>query len=298
MNGIFRAVCIAVSLAMAGPTLAQQWCPPGAQWVYDTGNPLLDSEMQLAYAGDTMIDGFPAQRIDRLSRMFWQGTLTETVQPSGFTRTDGDVVWEWNGIEWDTLYWFSALPGDEWQPFWPFGEVCPDHSWHVMDTATIVVDGISLRRIWVELRENGIGNGNWTMITDRIGGGGGFVFPGLAPCGPIFECYCAFVCYRDDQINSNDDCEMTVGASEHLSQSMPFGVSPVPAASAISVTNETGSLVEVFEIYDLSGRLVLRRQLMSTSSVIDISGLTKGWYSYRAFVAQYRLLATGPILKE
>lgn len=294
----FRSACVALSLAAALGVMAQSWCPAGASWVYDTGNPWFGSEMRLDYAGDTLVDGYPAQRIERFSRLLLQGTLTEAEQPPGFTRTDGDVVWEWNGMEWDTLYWFSAVPGDHWQPFWPFAEDCPDHAWHVSDTATVIIDGVPLRRLWAELQESGVGVGNWTMITERIGGGGGIIFPGLPPCGAIYECYCSFVCYRDDQVNSNGDCEMTVAVRDRASTAAYLEVNPNPATTAVVFSTRKGTVIGPIEIHDPLGRHVRQYHPMTTIAQVDISALSKGWYFYRACDVQGRLISTGRILKE
>ncbi|HPF66299.1 MAG TPA: hypothetical protein PLC20_01365, partial [Flavobacteriales bacterium] len=82
--------------------VAQSWCPPGAQWIYDAGSPWITALEQLTYSGDTIVDGYPAQRIDRVYQQTSPMNVVASWNPF-FTRTNGDVVWEWNGTEWDTL---------------------------------------------------------------------------------------------------------------------------------------------------------------------------------------------------
>ncbi len=263
-------------LIFATLAFTQSWCPPGAVWGYDTGNPWFEGQAKYMYTGDTVVDGHSAQRITQWTQMIWQGTFIENGPAHFFTRTDGDVVWEWNGAVWDTLYWFSAVPGDHWQPFWPFGEDCPDHAWHVTDTATVIIDDVPLRRIWVEMRENGELSGNWTMFTERIGGGGGFIFPGLPPCGAIYECYCTYGCYRDDEINSDNSCMLTLALTEAQSGNEVLQMHPNPGNTTFQLSG-LGHRPAHLRLLDLQGRVVLTNNLMDRQPV-DTSTLPTGAY--------------------
>ena len=73
---------------------APAWCPPGASWVYDTGNHWFASQTRITYVSDTLVDGFQAQRLDRSTQLVQQGSLITTSSVGFVTRTNGDVRWE------------------------------------------------------------------------------------------------------------------------------------------------------------------------------------------------------------
>lgn len=273
-------------LLLAHAAGAQSWCPPGATWMYDTGNPWFDGETQLIYTGDTMVDGHMAQRIERTRRVVIQGNLNVSGPVAGFTRTDGDVVWEWNGTAWDTLYWFSAVPGDHWQPFWPFEEDCPDHAWHVTDTTTVTISGVPLRRVFVELRESGVPAGVNSTFTERIGGGGGFLFPGLPPCGAIYECYCTFSCYRDDEVNANSACALTLSVPSLITQETRFQAHPNPGTT-FQLTG-LGQRPALLRVLDVQGRIVHEGIPATEHAPVDLGELHPGTYLVEVQLADGR----------
>ena len=192
---------------------AQAWCPPGAVWKY-AGLPLpgqcIASEDIFVFLGDTIVDGYEAQRIVRTTQVVWQGDLITYPAVTNVTRTNGEVVWGWNANAWDTLYWFTAQPGDQWQSAW-LGAVCPDHRWHVLDTSTVIIGGIPLRAVEAEIRANNIPIEYPTRtFIERIGGGGGYLFPDTPPCAEVIECVSSLVCYQDDEIVDDTSCELTL----------------------------------------------------------------------------------------
>ena len=86
-------------------SLAQNWCPPGAQWVYNTGDAILVANTLIQYAGDTVIDNYPAQRLDQNTRYtYWVtgDTLFDLQGPSFFTRNEWRCGGEWTVAVWDS----------------------------------------------------------------------------------------------------------------------------------------------------------------------------------------------------
>jgi len=263
------------------PTLAaaQAWCPPGAVWNYgsgDSGDQCLPAQSRFIYSGDTVVDGYLGQRIDRFTQLIWQGTVNESSAFAGVTRTNGDVVWEWNGTTWDTLYWFSAIPGDNWQPFWPYQQDCPDHAWFVLDTFTTVMDGVNLRSMNAEIRENGEPTGVWSTFTERLGRGAGIVFPGIAPCGGVFECAWGLICYQDDEIGTSDPCELTLGvpswSADPVATARP---NPSDGYTRLTWPGREGFSVRAF---DLNGRQAGEWGSLRPDTPLDLSHLTPGLY--------------------
>ncbi len=275
--------CSAALIAMLRVTcsLGQAWCAPGATWTYgsgESGDQCLPYQARFVFVGDTVVDGFQAQRIDRFSQVVWQGTLISSSAIAGVTRTNGDVVWDWNGSTWDTLYWFSAVPGEQWRQ-WPFAENCPNYAWYVLDTGVVVLDGVSLRTVSAEVRVSGIPTGQAVTFTERIGGGGGsiFPFPGSGPCEGVFECVLGFICYRDDELNDGSDCELTLGVPD------PPGIStvsvyPNPGNDLLWIVWSKVQISSV-EIKDAQGRSVFIATGATTNAPIDVSALANGAYT-------------------
>jgi hypothetical protein len=258
---------------------AQSWCPPGAAWKYsagETNTECLPSQALRFYAGDTLVDGYPAQRIDQSTQVVWQGTVTAGTGFFGVTRTDGDVVWEWSGSSWDTLYWFSAGPGDHWQPFWleDGAQGCPDHAWFVLDTFTTVMDGVPLRSMHAEIRENGVSTGISSTFIERIGIQSGY--SGEAPCGGVFECAWGFVCYMDNEIGASNPCELTLGVPS-ASMSTEALAWPNPSNGAVSVTWPGHSRYSI-QLHDASGRRILEWPPARSVVSMNLESLQRGLY--------------------
>ena len=188
---------------------AQSWCPPGAVWKYE-GLPIpgqcIAAQYVLVFSGDTVVDGQQAQRIDRFTQALWQGTLIEYPAILRFhsneRRCGLGVVQGTLGIR---SIGSARSQGSQWQPAM-LEAVCPEHRWHVLDTSTVVVGGVPLRAVEAEIRENNvpIGYPSRTFI-ERLGGGGGYLFPDTPPCAEVIECVSSLVCYQDDEIAASGD---------------------------------------------------------------------------------------------
>ena len=279
---MMRHMLITATMIVTIGSNAQSWCPPGAQWVYDVGDAWNVARLQLTYAGDTLVDGFPAQRIDRTYFQTQPMNVITSWDPF-FTRTNGDVVWEWNGTEWDTLYWFSAVPGDHWQPFWPYQEVCPDHAWLVQDTSTTVVSGIPLRTLLLELTETGVPTGQTLTIYERMGGGGGFGFPGSPPCGPIYECICLYTCYQDqDIVPPGSPCALPLDVGSLAAPSQDLMVFPNPATDRVAITLPEGPVFHTIEVIGTDGRTVRSTGTPNAATSFSVEDLHEGVYLIRA----------------
>lgn len=276
-----RCTQLLILLASGLASTAQSWCPPGAQWIYNVSDPWINARAQFTYAGDTIVDGHLAQRIDGVYQQTFPMNVVSDWSPI-FTRTNGDVVWEWNGAEWDTLYWFSAVPGDSWQPFWPLWDYCPDHAWRVLDTSTTVVSGIALRTLLLEMTAEGEPTGQTQMIYERLGGGIGLSFPRMHTCEFINECFCTFQCYQDqDIIPQGEPCALPLGLLERYDLG-PI-ILPVPASETLTVRMPNQSRLEVVEVFGMDGRKFLSMtQGIGPTTTLDVQQLPNGMYVVHA----------------
>lgn len=277
--------CLLVTLIVTNSINAQNWCPLGATWIYDTGSPWSASNTLIEYVGDTVIDGYAAQRFERSNRItliMGFDTLIDQQGPEFYTRTNGDVVWEYNGTVWDTLYWFSAVPGDRWTPFWPYMQDCPGSYLLVIDTSTTVVDGIPLRTLDV-LGTDGDIEFTFGAIMERIGGEfGGANFPGMASCSIIAECYCNRICYSDQDINSNIGCQLTLNVDEAVLPSFDLGLFPQPALDNVQISSTNANPLTQLQVTDARGKVVLNQSTNKAEQhTLAVEQLPAGYYILR-----------------
>ena len=283
-----KLLSLATFLFFVSALNAQNWCPPGAAWIYDTGNPWVDSKTYIKYLGDTVIEGYVSQRFDMTvltTEIMGNDTLINTHRPEFFTTTDGDVVWEYNGTTWDTLYWFSALPGDRWTPFWPYGQDCPDSYWLVTDTSTTVVDGFPLRTLSLIGTDGDFEFNSGETIMERIGGNiGGEHFPGHASCSIIYECYCDRICYSDqDIVPPNGSCALTLNVHETLLPTTDLTVMPQPANTHVQISSTKAKPLKQLLVYDASGKIVLNETISNADRyILAVEQLPEGYYVLRA----------------
>ncbi len=264
---------------------AQQWCPPGATWIYDTGSPWTTALTQYAYTGDTVVDGHFAQRIEvdgQITDWFGEDTVIVTAGPDLVTRLAADVVMLWLPVTqtWDTLYWFGAEVGDRWQPPWAFGEECsPEHGLFVLETGTMNVDGLELRTLLVERRQGAQSIGTPEWIAERIGTLSGYFLP-MADCGGVIECYCAFGCYQDQTIqypSPGQDCAIPTAVVGPPEREAALSVWPNPGYGFLQYVASTGGFVDVM-VRDGMGRCVFKSVLSPSRGTLDLSGLAQGAY--------------------
>lgn len=283
----------ALTLFSPANAQAQSWCPPGATWIYDTSDPMLGaSATRFAYVGDTVVDGFAGQRIEQLSAMtlLWGiDTLIISNGPDVVTRTEPGIVYWWmdNVQEWDTLYWFDALPGDRWSPGWQQGSdqwwgTCDDGSYlMVMGTNTTVIEGHSLRTLSVAVAHGGDLVDAFTIV-ERMGNTQGYFIPRPTYCF-VDECYCSFSCYSDDEIHLpfGGPCELPLAVEEDaIANADNWSVSPMPFRDRFTVRSATPRNATVI-LFDMTGREMLSMPFNGTSLEVYPGLLPAGGYVLR-----------------
>lgn len=268
-----------------GPALVvgQSWCPPGANWLYETGDPMVSSGIvQYTFAADTLVDGWSANRIAGLGysvvSMGGQTDTVSTTEPDVLTRSNGGLVLFWMADlqEWDTLYWFGAVPGDRWNPGWD----CEDGAYvAVVDTGTTMVEDIPLRTLDLEVWWNNDVVGG-TTIMERVGDVQGCIQL-RSPCA-IWESACQFSCYRDNEIEGYPDptatCRLNLGLGPLPAMAMGLSVWPVPFQDRLIVETAQAMRQAKARLVDLSGREVLRVPYEGKRLELKAPGLPAGLY--------------------
>lgn len=281
---MLRNVSAFVLLGLGLGSNAQSWCPPGATWTYDhAGFVGLQGYSVMTYTHDTVLDGQVGQLIDLYTVGLNFDQQVDTLvwpSPGYITRSSGDQVYVWSDFaqSWDTLYNFDVVPGDEWLPPHAQPSLCGGPEFgdavQVLDTGTVVIDGLSLR--WVDV-QCGFYDGR---VTERLGWSLGLVI--FEGCW-VPECDCGLRCYQDSAINYVRPGLAT--PCEHLDQATsvkePGGAVPVrivPNPGTTHFTLEFPPGPHTINLFDATGRRVLQQRTTDARAVIDTQALPAGLY--------------------
>lgn len=272
---------------VATATKAQEWCPPGAEWSHgyysvnwstgETHTGVLLSR----YAGDTVMGGETVHRIKRDLHYQVTGDAGYVHQPwsDAYTRSEGPVVYAWMGGGFDTLLWSSAVPGDRWSV--PgYGE--PEYFYLVTDTATVLFEGIPLRRTAVSMIYEPYGPAPvaYDTLYERTGSTEFSVFDPPHPGADGIHLF--FRCYRDDDLSIAgpvaQDCGFTV-AVDNIMRPLGLSVYPNPGTGHVRFAGANTPLM--IKLHDLSGRILLQQLVPDPTQGLDLSQLPPGVYVMR-----------------
>ena len=270
-----RRSLLLLSITISITCIAQSWCPPGATWTYEAGM-FLAGYNRMSYTGDTLIDGYSAQIIDRTSAIQypqpqpggWTQPYYEYTPVAVITRFEDDVVYVRGGEVWDTLYWFGAMVGDQWSMAHVNDTTCA--SFIVSATGIDTIDGVPLR--WLDFEAS-------PRLYERIGSVWDmFMYcPNWIVDGPM-----GIRCYSDDEMSAiltvNSDqygCNWLMGISE-LARSQ-IHIHPNPGTDHLNLQLPPGD--HHLKIFDQLGRSVIGMDRISDQAVIGTTSLPPGIYS-------------------
>lgn len=149
----FKAVLVIVCSLSYVKVNAQQWCPPGAKFVYSTYYYLYNGYEEYVYEGDSLFaDGVLAHKL----KGSWSGysPILDSIFVSGpwlsFTYSSNDVIYVRDYYdEWDTLFNFQLGIGGRWNlpHMMQFDTAACDSNSHaiVLDTGRRIIQGHDLR---------------------------------------------------------------------------------------------------------------------------------------------------------
>ncbi|MBX2980597.1 MAG: T9SS type A sorting domain-containing protein [Flavobacteriales bacterium] len=256
---------------------AQSWCPPGAQWEFYFGSQQAWGIAHAQYAGDTIIEGVPYQRIDHTiyapnpNGMFGQ-PFVSPMDPL-FTRYANDVVHirnSWTGTD-DTLMWFGAVPGDQWR----MAGLWDDEFMVVQDTGRFLLEGEPLRWLVVNVPLWGP-----DTLRERIGFERIYLQPELSLM--IDYTVIGLKCYWDDLLpmaytgpSGWAPCQFTASVP---SLGSPSAALPFPNPGTTHFTLELPPAPHTITLFDATGRMVLQHRTTDARPVIATEALTAGLY--------------------
>lgn len=276
MDQVMRTLLATLALLALASAKSQSWCPPGATWTHEYADVMGGQfgVQRLEYVGDTLLGGFMAQRLmeTHVTAPWGSTQFTSSSYSSLYTRSADRVVYLWNGVnEYDTLFWFGAVPGDHWYAPGFVDEEFARLS--VVDTATLVLQGIPLRQVMVE-NMNG-----WPMdtLTERIG----FAFLNLRG----YEWFLldmpwnGLLCYRDDELSFNAPGELDCGFTLSMHDGAnPSGLATFPNPGTTHFTLELPHGPHTITLFDATGRMVLEQRTTEERPVISTEHLPSGLY--------------------
>lgn len=251
---------------------AQSWCPPGATWHHDYFDGIGGvGYVRTEYTGDTLLNGFVCQRLEPIITGYdqqFQIPFTQPLTPR-FTRGQAELVELWNGLSFDTLYWFGAAPGDHWD--------LNDGGLAVVDTGSMLIDGQLLKYLVVQWDEFATGPPQDTIV-ERLG----FLnYYWDAQGAYLFDTGLRWLrCYSDIEIDQEINmgtCDIILGVSNTSPGDRFLDLHPNPGSDHFTLQLPPGD--HDLQIFDQLGRSVIEIDRISDQAVIGTASLAPGNYT-------------------
>lgn len=283
-----KILAVAMLIITSACASAQTFCASGACWTYRAELGLGAYRLyHYQHVGDTLLNGIAHQRIDSRTRDYYPwGTndwpdFTELIRMEGAAviSDHSNMTWNTNG-EWDTIQYYGNI-GDHW---WPANadEGCPPQGMlQIMDTGSVVIDGVSLRTWQMAYLDI---NGVPIMVaaplapftlTERIG---------MAPRMPHTH-MCGITETTDIELIAYSDADITFppGSVCGLPMSTDANKPMVAAALYPNPSSERFWVIGLststsVEVHDPLGRLVHSRSNLSMNTPIETASWESGTY--------------------
>lgn len=266
---------------MTGGT-AQSWCAPGAQWFHNYVNPSIgDVGYSITeYEGDVLLEDSVCQRFTVTNHIYSYQTQNSFVEGpyTWYTTSTPDMVYAWDGMTFDTLYHFAAVPGDRW--YVPGVWEDENSIIEVSDTGHMVIAGVDRRWIAAGTYVDGP---PVTLDTIVQGIGPMKAYLQLAWSHLWDNGYAGLRCY-EDAVNSYqrvpDACSIALGTEERTA---PYRMSlaPNPATDQVQLFWEPDRAPSYAVLLDMSGRVVHGWRISGSSTQttrLPLDGLAEGQY--------------------
>lgn len=242
-------------------------------------------------AGDTLINGQPCSRIERMR--FYQvmdsPVYTDSLTDL-YTYSDSGIVWMFDPQlnDFDTLYDLNAFPGDSWQLIHlpEPASLGQSFSLTVLDTGHINIDGNSLRWLSVQYDFGNLWSDQIFLDTliERIGSIDWYMLPYSLPNGATDAGEGGPLrCYHDNETSyqrpSVETCDLPLGVMEHVARPMLL-IWPNPGTDCLTIRMPVGEKLQGVLVRDALGRICLHESpLVENEIVLDTERLPHGCYS-------------------
>ncbi|MBL7951845.1 MAG: hypothetical protein JNM62_08995, partial [Flavobacteriales bacterium] len=254
--------------------LAQSWCAPGALWYHEYPYTASGDHgyVETRYTGNVLFADSVCEAFSIVEHG-WSDQTSTPWQGGPFTmhtRTSADgSVHLWDGTAFDTLFHFSAVPGDHWRfpsTWWDEGTRIT-----VTDTGHATLDGLSLRYLTIEATLADIVFVADTIF-ERIGPLQMFLDVQLSHQFLIDGGYGALRCYSDDEIEVirvEGPCAIALGTEEAQAVGLPV-LFPNPGTDRLTITTHQALAPNsTVQLVDAQGRVIAATNWGTAQS---------GWY--------------------
>lgn len=269
-------------------TFAQTWSPAGAKWTYSYTNSGESGYVELLYTGDTVISSINCKKLKKTQ--YVKGLFPPTIV---MYNLGSEITYEQNGVvfiriggNFDTLYNFNALIGDQWGMIRTSPHCDGSSNITVLDTGTIMINSIPLKFLAVNLHFSsnltGISDYQDTIV-ETIGFTGSYFFP-ADYCNAPLDGHegGSFRCYSDDNFNTykpnyTNACNFIIGVGvNEIEEEESINIYPNPASDYITINiDKMFGEVNRVELYNSFGQIILLQKQLNN---IDISELPDGFY--------------------
>lgn len=266
---------------------AQSFAPVGAEWHYGKGQAFGPQYQttRMYVEKDTLLLGKMCTKLVKVNRV--DCFLREEVD---FFYSPNDSVWLYDPHFdiFQLMVDYSAQANDSWTYLRVDNPSTPSDTYTVTvvvdSTATTVINGFTLNVLHLtgNFSSGGTPLSFSTTVTQKLGGSNYLFFADAITFGLCDGDFSLGLrCYEDNQIGFHStgissSCTATnVGIDEQLAQN-DFKIFPNPANHQVLIQGNTTESVQ-FELVDLTGRLILSDQFVS-STALSLSSLQAGIY--------------------
>jgi hypothetical protein len=291
MKTILLFLCLSSALTLN----AQTWAPIGATWhfrsLWTVLGAVTDGSTEVKTTSTVSVNGKICSKLSSKFRgatyLNYPGVPPPVVAvvpgPEYITYMESDVIYLYNGTDFDTIVDLKAKPGDHWTVPNYIGGCDSLTPVVVTDTGHILLNGINLRQIGLTFKKRPAFTpyliAKSYTFTERVGSMNAFLFPTVRcvtddPGDPFFSCY------TDDNFSlikgpGVTECDLTtVGIIKHEKESV-FSLYPNPSTGVITVQTSRPATVQ---IVDYLGRIMYsNNEVHAGINQID-TDLAKGVY--------------------
>ena len=290
MKKFLLLICFGLMCTMG--VQSQSWAPMGAVWYYNVVDPFGSGITYARYevTGDTVIQDKNCSIITGNAWAVFPGNLSCI-----YTYEENGKVYIWDPFtsQFCLMYDFSLTAGETYLFSW---NNC-SFNCTLSSTDTITINGLSLNTYKLN-------NSGWIEYIQCIGGN--------RTLFPDFFHYCdidtiiyeepiiqGLRCYDDPVIGHYETglapyCDYVVGIENPEKETL-IRLSPNPGSNTLYI--QTSLKDAKFELYDITGRQVIKRSINKVNTTINTSALLPGMYFYR-FTLNGEVKESGKWVKE
>jgi len=278
----------------------------GGNWKYDVIHQTGLGIQEIILMNDTVIQGRKCQVLETKEHRFsypnppwgevnYVGTYTID---TNITCVSGDTVFHYRDNSFYVLYNFGTKIGETWDLGYDssvLGQTCTTSAVVVVDTGHIIHNGRNLRYLDLNMTDSNHSYNLEGRIYEKMGHEG-FLFPrhGVICQDGVPEPSSFFLrCYGDSAFSTfsfagpndgygiwSDTCEINfyVGEEEFITENN-IVVFPNPFDNSILIEINTGILIDILELHDLTGkRINLEYEYHTDRIVLDTRNINRGLY--------------------